>query len=372
MAAFVFTIGGKKSEEKINQIRNLIACGAYSTRVNITKSGLPEEGTLADYLSMQDGDDVYFFAGRKFYGVGRLKKVGADCKYNNFPGASKLRQGNAKAALLTGQTQKETLQMRWVCFFKKAPAFYREGLDMDEVLSYKPQCFKMIRALWKRSFIKLDDEEARALREIFIIRHLESGSKLFESGLSAHEKAKKKNLSNYVMRADDVWGRAYLQNKRIAHEMAIEACVVSRLMSGKSILGKWDYVSHQVIASPFKPVDYMDKMDVFAMKYNSKSDRIPCKYLVAEIKKETVTKEVVKQLMRYVDWVSANYAYGNYGLIEAYIIAPKFADDVETEIKKNAIRNYQMGSRSETPEPWQKIRLVRCSIESGELVLGFR
>jgi hypothetical protein len=53
----------------------------------------------------------------------------------------------------------------------------------------------------------------------------------------------------------------------IKHEMALEAGVVFELSTNpNSIFGAWDYVSHQVIASPFKAIDYMDKMDVFGYR----------------------------------------------------------------------------------------------------------
>lgn len=72
---------------------------------------------------------------------------------------------------------------------------------------------------------------------------------------------------------------------RVKREMALEATVVYDLCHDRiPNLGSWDYVSHQVIASPFKPIDYMDKIDVLATRYLLNT-RIPCKYLVAELKK---------------------------------------------------------------------------------------
>ena len=57
----------------------------------------------------------------------------------------------------------------------------------------------------------------------------------------------------------------------IRHEMAIEAGLLGQLAEDdeatRKVFGRWDYLSHQVIASPFKPIDYMDKMDVFGYSY---------------------------------------------------------------------------------------------------------
>lgn len=52
---------------------------------------------------------------------------------------------------------------------------------------------------------------------------------------------------------------------------------------------KYDYVTHQVIASPFKPLAYIDKMDIFAYRYleNFPDTEKPIeKYMVIELKKE--------------------------------------------------------------------------------------
>ena len=49
--------------------------------------------------------------------------------------------------------------------------------------------------------------------------------------------------------------------------MAIEAGLIHQFSINDphtcDLFGEWDYLSHQVIASPFKPIDYMDKMDLF-------------------------------------------------------------------------------------------------------------
>ena len=42
---------------------------------------------------------------------------------------------------------------------------------MDDILSYKPNTFKMLRAFWKTSFIKISDEENRSLKEIVMLRN---------------------------------------------------------------------------------------------------------------------------------------------------------------------------------------------------------
>jgi hypothetical protein len=56
---------------------------------------------------------------------------------------------------------------RLVCFFRASPMFFTGGIDMDDCLAYKPESFRMLRALWKLSFVKIDDEENKALKISF-------------------------------------------------------------------------------------------------------------------------------------------------------------------------------------------------------------
>lgn len=93
--------------------------------------------------------------------------------------------------------------------------------------------------------------------------------------------------------------------------MAIEVGVVSSIVNDPgTIFGSWDYVSHQVIASPFKAIDYMGKMDVFGYRYIKNYDTVS-KYLLIEIKKDSATIEVIDQLMKYNDWINQEYANGD-------------------------------------------------------------
>ena len=167
MAGYVFAIGG---DTEI--IRTCAERGIYSTRLNSLTSR-PFEATLADYISMKPGDNVYFFSDRKIYGIGELVAVGPDCKYSNFPDSSAcepVAYADVKEDWLV-DSGSNSIWYRWLCTFKAAPYFFEEGIDTDEVLVYKPDTFKMLRAFWKVSFIKLGDEENESLREIFLLRH---------------------------------------------------------------------------------------------------------------------------------------------------------------------------------------------------------
>ena len=143
--------------------------------------------------------------------------------------------------------------------------------------------------------------------------------------------------------------------------MAIEAALLDILSNNRdSIFGQWDYISHQVVASPFKPIDYMDKMDVFGFKYINGFDTIS-KYLTIEIKKDAAKKDVVNQVMKYVDWINEEYAYGDYGMIQAFIVAYDFSDDVIEYRNSVCIRNYTRGRRPTISGVWKNVRLIKYS-----------
>ncbi len=363
MAGYVFSIGSNSLEEARIIIKECVESGVYSTFIKSIKSN-PYEGTLADYLSMKEGDNVYFFSKRKYFGIGEIVNVDGDCKYCNYidstvPLYPFQRYEDIKNDLLLDKGI-ESSNYKWICTFKASPYFFEEGIDVDEVLNYKPHTFKVLRSFWKLSFIKIDDEENESLKEIMLLRHqkeISSGNGIIKTKKDFHEKIAMKRLEKYSIEINKVL-RLNSKNNRITHEMALEAATIKSMVDGSSaVLGKWDYVSHQVVASPFKPIDYMDKIDIFAYRYISNT-KIPQKYFVAELKKDLADKSTVDQVMKYVDWVSNQYAYGDYGRISACIIAYEFENDIEKYIEKSALRHYSIGSHPIENYIWNDIRLI--------------
>lgn len=55
----------------------------------------------------------------------------------------------------------------------------------------------------------------------------------------------------------------------------------------------------------------MDKIDVLAARYLTDT-KITCKYLTVELKKDEAEKSTIDQILKYVDWVCTEYAYGDY------------------------------------------------------------
>ncbi|TKI82218.1 DUF91 domain-containing protein [Bacillus mycoides] len=236
---------------------------------------------------------------------------------------------------------------------------------MDDILSFSPKSFRMLRAFWKKSFIKIDEEENRALKNIILKRNEEyiyGDEGKFNIGESIYGELRSKLNNDYLMKSEKILSYA-ATGDRIRHEMAIEASIVDIIANhDSSIFGKWDYVSHQVIASPFKPVDYMDKMDIFGCKFISGYDAVS-RYLLIEIKKDKADCEAIDQIMKYVDWINQEYAYGDYSMINAFLVASEFPSNVIKYKNQVCRRNYTIGRRPIVPAEWTDIKLIKYSYD---------
>ena len=358
----------------LNSLESCIKTGTYSTILSNPQNNnwaIHHEGTFADYFSMKQGDSIYFFNDRKIYGIGKIIDIKRDCKYLNYIGADapcvySSKEYKQREPLLS----KGTPLNRCVCFFEPAPHFFRMSVDMDDALSSNPDKFKILRTMWKVSFIKIDDEEDQALQDIILKRNeknLLDETDIYTFERYEHVKIKKKIQQAHRLKAYQVLLNAAKDN-RIKHEMAIEAALCDLLgkENNGTPFGKWDYVSHQVAASPFKPIDYMDKMDIFGYRYIQGFKTIS-RYLVIEIKKDTANDDVIDQIMKYVDWINQEYAHGDYSMIEAYIVAADFPDSVVNKKKELCIRNFTKGYRPSQACTWDSCNLIRYSFDGKKL-----
>jgi hypothetical protein len=169
MAGYIFGL------DNLDSLHLYTRSGVYATKLS-APSGLwkvHHEGTFADYSTMQEGDNVYFFIKRKIYGIGKLVSLDGDCKFFNFPAAGEpqnIDYQDIKGNLLWDEGE-ISVNQRCICVFETDPHFFKLGIDMDDVLSSNPSAFKMLRAFWKVSFIKFDDEENQAFRDIILKRN---------------------------------------------------------------------------------------------------------------------------------------------------------------------------------------------------------
>ncbi len=362
MAGYVFALGG---QNPIDILKDVVEKGVFSSRVSLHYKAF--EGTMADYLSMKPGDNIYFFSKRTFYGVGELVQLTIedkylDCKFCNFPHSSALKPFDYKSIKksLLVDFGLDSPNYRWIYTFKGSPAIYDHGVDMDEVLSYKPHAFKMIRAFQGLSFIKIDEEENQALKEILLLKNRNNQTGTFTENPIHAALAKQIIQNDYEINCSDLLKHCHKGNE-ISHELALEVATVNALAKGNlADLGKWDYIARQVVASPIKPVIYMDKIDVFAINFlqipGYKQPKVPCRFLILELKRGSANDETVDQIMKYVDWVCKTYAYGDYDLIDAAIIAHEIPPKVKQYSTSNAIRNYTQGTHPSINKCWNSLK----------------
>lgn len=366
MAGYIMTLDSMKALEEC------IRTGTYSTKLSIPSGrwNRQQEGTFADYLSMKSGDNIYFFIERKIYGIGVIVDIDNDCKYLAYIGADMPKEYTEdelrlKEPLLPyGNTSN-----RCFCTFKPGPYFFEEGIDMDDALSSKPESFRMLRAMWKVSFIKIDDEENKALLDVILKRNEENifkADKILNYEDSLHSILKSKDKKMHQLDAENILSSCKKGNV-LKHEMALEAGLCKLLIEDeRTPFGKWDYISHQVIASPFKAIDYMDKMDIFGYRFIPGYSTIS-KYLVVEIKKDSAKSEAVGQIMKYVDWVQGEYAHGDYSMIQAYIVASSFSDEVIAKRDRECVRNFSKGQRPTISCKWNNVKLIEYEYVNGNL-----
>ena len=357
-----------------DSLKECVITGTYSTVFGTIKHNVwntPQEGTFADYFSMKKGDSIYFFHKRKIYGIGQIIDVDFDCKFLNYKEADipknyTKQEYKDREPLLKNAVSRN----RCFCTFKPSPYFFMNSIDMDDALSSNPDKFRILRTMWKVSFIKIDEEEDKALRDIILKRneqYIKNGQNTFPYKDKYIKEISLKLNAAYRLNSYRILLESK-NGKRIKHEMAIEAALCDILgKDNDTIFGKWDYISHQVTASPFKPIDYMDKMDIFGYKYIDDYDTIS-KYLVIEIKKDDARDEVIDQSMKYVDWINQEYAHGDYSMIEAYVVAADFPSSVIEKRDNDCVRNFTKGYRPTNACTWSNCKLVKYEYNDEGLI----
>ncbi len=324
--------------------------------------------TFGDFVSMHPGDNVYFLSKRKIYGIGKAVSIGPDCKYDNYLDASALLPDcriNPTDYLTTHDTR-----ARWVLFFDPSPFFFKKGVDMDDVLRYRPRAFKTLRAFEGLSFIKIDDEENCALREYISLANELSYGDIAECTFAfdrdVHMQLSSRDLTAYRM---DINKALSNQENReyVISEMFLESALLQEISNGISdAVGHWDYLTHQLIASPFKPLKYIDKIDVFGYRFSEhyeEQPRLITKYLLIELKKGVINRAALEQTMQYVDWICSEYASGDYSRIEAYVIGEHTVRGIRESMDNICQRSFITETHPVKPEQWHGVKLVKYTLD---------
>lgn len=360
MAGYLFAFSAEKD------MRDCIAERAYSTLMS-PKWSAAAASTLGDYVTMRSGDNVYFFSNRKVYGIGKVVELGdGRCVTENFPGAT------SRQTVLWDDAAPNAIRKavggngrisRWIVAFDPDPFFFERGVDMDDLLSSNPSAFRSLRVFWKRSFIKLDDEENEAFKTAILRANI---VELNDRRDEVVDRFGRDDLA----RGSEPDIQALLASSREANgslssEMLLEVGLLYQLMvdnqATRRVFGTWDYLSHQVNASPFKPVDYMDRIDIFGCRYIEDYKPIVEKYLVVELKKGRSGPSDIPQVMKYVDWVCREYAHNDYSLVQAFLVAHEF--ELGESFAGGATREYVVGFRPAEARTWNQLTLVKYDVE---------
>jgi hypothetical protein len=366
MAGFIIFIGGASEREARERLERVVSAGVYGAVLPPPASRWREgqEGTFADYATATEGDSIFFFSRRKLYGIGKLTNVGPDCKYCNFPGASDpqpYRYEQVKHMLLWDEGPGSE-NIRWICTFTPGPSFFENGVDIDDALSYRPHAFRALRAMDNVTFGRIDDEEEQALKDV-LLRANQGSTITFPANHDAtHGRIAAMVSDNYRLDPGPVMAACADPQGRLTHEMALEAGLLFQLAARdghtSETFGDWDYLTHQLLASPFKPLKWADRIDIFGYRYMEGFRPTISRYLVAELKGASAGPDDVAQLAKYVDWVREEYTGGDYGPIEAYLVAHGFRD-ATVEAAQTTRRMYVVGRRPAQQREWCAIRLVK-------------
>lgn len=340
-----FTKGTKPEREEMAKRKSMEECilrGVYSTYIEKPQT---RTVTQADYFGIKEGDNIYFFYSRNIYGIGEIISIDGTSTFYNHP------DGNLCPAVGAKDTHP------FLCLFKAAPKFFKDGVDMDDVLNSNPSAFRKLRFFHQRSFIQLDDIENAALRSYIIQKHeqvlITNDESAFidtSSANTTHNEIRKKYTSNpddYKLDVLKVFKQGIKQISfpdRIESESYVEGLILDYVKKDNKHLGKWDFMARQYPASPFKPPEYIDNMDLFGYRYvkGYESDKIISKYIVIEIKSKEVDHNTGLQVMKYVDWVCKEFAHGDYSMIEAYIVGYSITD--ESFLTDNAFTRHYIES----------------------------
>jgi hypothetical protein len=378
MSGYVINLGARESLELY------MRKGAYGTIINRPTRDLwphAREMTLADYLAIRPGALVFFFLRREIYGVGRV--VGFDvgkeevAALANYPGASFPYASPPQNPQDYLWRENGEENQRWVIFFEPYPYFFKVGLDMDEVLASDVKgVVRSLRVFEGVTFIQMENDEVQVILDL-LLRHNKDfldgrgGPELVFGSQAAqtHARIREYDLSQYRIDLDGLIGKYANQDGSIRHEALVHAWLARALAQRQEqairVFGDWDYVTNQYPASPYKPVQWMDKIDIFGYIVKTITEEATptvVRYKIIEVKKGRVrSSNEINQLIKYVDWIAHTRAGGDYGLVDAYLVAHDYTDNVVQYVQDTLPKDFVTPRRPYAPGRWEQLRLIRYS-----------
>jgi len=376
MAGVIINLSGAEARERYS------TGGAYSYRQARRDEGRAGWGTaqemaIADYLALAAGDLVFFFENRRIFGVGRIVRMPATTRavLCNYAASWDLSRRPGAPYLWEDEPEDDLADHPFVVFFEPEPAWFREGIDMDEALASDTHGYvKQLPFFAGLSFALLDDFEAAHLAALIRKANL-SGEAYPEGHHSVHDRARDclaARPSVFDIDVDD-FVRQYSEQGLLRHEALLEAWLVDAfrnrwgLVSG--VVGRErcpTFVGHQIPASPFKPHEYIDRIDLLAYDIERPTPHSPIpvthSYLLAELKRDAATVDDVRQTLKYVDWVAHEHQGGDYAGISAMMVSAGYPDSVRAVAHSEGRREYVRPRRPYDTNTWQSLRLVTYTV----------
>lgn len=90
-----------------------------------------------------------------------------------------------------------------------------------------------------------------------------------------------------------------------------------------------------------------------------------------EIKRDKANKDTIDQVLKYVDWVNHEYAYGDYAMIQAFVVASSIPDDIIKYAKDICSRTYTKGRRPIITDTWKNIKFIEYTYDNFSRHLTF-
>jgi hypothetical protein len=348
-----------------------------------------QAGIFADLAALEEGDKVFFFTERKIYGIGELVSPpnASAPAVENYPGSLEPNPDppDPEDAFYSGE---DFEKVRVVFPFVPDPVLFAEGVDMDIALSAREaDLFPYLRFLQGRNMTILTEEETRGL-----IRML---SRIGARGDQLTPTRSEQEFHQYL---DSNTSRPFRIDELIAddpshhlrddgafrtefwiHGLLAEALKRNdeRVLPDGLVDENRREVYREFPASPPKPPQYADSIDLVATKGNEFAEDLTVGYDIIEIKKDRATTSNftrhITQVLKYVEYITEQYAGGDYGAVDAYYLAKgfkqSFIDEYEASISQGTDyddgptikRHYILDAHEDvdpTIETWEALTLL--------------
>lgn len=387
MAGWLVVLRGRDPEV----LRHYARTGVYGTIVGGRR--LPDgrlqiasenTSTFADFCIMRPGDLLFFFTDRLTYGVGELVALrDSEPVLCNWPSSDSFGAPPADHDLflwndLPAAFQARLNDVRWICTFRPAPAFFTEGVDMDYVLQMdRGNVLHHLRVLSGRAFFKLEDAECRLISEALLRRNrgtaVVDGLGLDTWSDAVHDRITETLVhdpTSYVLDPKRLLSSSLVRGS--SREGGVHAWLAHSLARAglQAIFGDWTYIGNLEPASPLKPREYMEEMDLFgyaevAAEIGGSPVRFTSLNHLIEVKDSRELVPALQQTMKYVDWVSHQRAAGDYALVDAFLVAPRerVDDALRAETERIRVRAYVEPVRPYPSRGWDRLTLLSYELD---------